>query len=93
MYIDGGLHLRGIILTTWKFMVIGNKEITSENWSQWPRMVDWLIRRLQLLGWSEAGARGVPGVCFVQISLKHGTELQNQGVHYWIILFMTWFTS
>ena len=93
MYIDGGLHLRGLILTTWTFMVIGSKEITSENWSQWPRMVDWLIRRLQLLGWSEAGARGVPGVCSVQILLKQGTEPQNQGVHYWIILSMTWFTS
>ena len=32
VYIDGGLHLGGIILTTWKLMVIGNKEHSSENW-------------------------------------------------------------
>ena len=32
MYVDGGLHLGGIILMTWKLMVIGNKELSSENW-------------------------------------------------------------
>ena len=55
-------------------------------------MVDWLIPKVTTVekdgGWPEAGVRGVPGVCSVQILLKQGTELQDQGVHYWIILFI-----